>query len=1008
MTRPFLARDRVRFVGEPVAVDRHRAARAGRRRRRAGVGRLRAAARGGRPARRPDRRGAAVPRGRRHQHRRSTSPSVAPTTSSTAARWWSRQDVVNQRVAAVPARGARGGGRRGSTGGSCSWSSTQNAHGARDALAGVYGLDAGAGAGDRPRRRRRVRRQDRRLPRGAAARLAGPPGRPAGALGRDPQREHGRPRPRAGPASRRSRSAAGATAPSRPTGSPCCRTPAPTPSIGAILPFLTRMMAQGIYDIPKVEFNSTVGHHQHHADRRLPRRRAARGDRRHRAGHGPLRGRDRHGPGRGAAQEPHRRATRSRSPAPTGTTYDIGDYERALDLALEAAGYDGAARRAGPAARGRRGACSSASACRSTSRSPPGRTAGKEYAKVEVQRRRLGHRLHRHARRTGRATTPRSPCSPATSSASRWSASTWCTATPTSSTGGEGTMGSRSLQLGGSAVHQASVGAGRARRGRSPPTLLEANPDDVVLDKAERALPRGRHARRSAARWAELSRPTPATATASSVVTDFQAPAPTFPFGAHVAVVDVDTETGEVALVRLIAVDDAGRILNPLLADGPAPRRHRPGRRPGAARGGALRRGRQPDHVEPRRLRRHLGHRAAQLRAGGDGDAHPRQPARRQGHRRVGHDRLHARRCRPRWSTRSSTSACATSTCPHPRAGVAGDLGQAAAAAGELTLRSPPGGAAPGEAGSAKPERSSEERAPELKSSTVSIQVRYRLCRGMADKITANADGTLNVPDEPIIPFIEGDGTGVDIWPAAKLVLDAAAAKHGRTIEWMEVLAGEKAFNETGDWLPAGHRRHVPGVPHRHQGPAHHADRRRLPLPQRGAAPDPRPLRVPAPGALVHGRAVAGEAPRDGRHGDLPGEHRGHLRRPRGRGGHAEAKKLRRAAARRLRLGHPRGLRHRHQADLRDRLEAPDPGRLNYAMAQGPQERHPRAQGQHHEVHRGRLPQLGLRARAGGVLRRGRRLGRLRRRARATRSWSRTPSPTSPCSRCSPGPTSST
>ena len=72
----------------------------------------------------------------------------------------------------------------------------------------------------------------------------------------------------------------------------------------------------------------------------------------------------------------------------------------------------------------------------------------------------------------------------------------------------------------------------------------------------------------------------------------------------------------------------------------------------------------------------------------------------------------------------------------------------------------------------------------------------------MADKITQNADGSLNVTATPIIPFIEGDGTGVDIWPAARLVLDAAAAKYGRTIEWKEVLAGEKAFNETGDWLP--------------------------------------------------------------------------------------------------------------------------------------------------------------------------------------------------------------
>ena len=72
----------------------------------------------------------------------------------------------------------------------------------------------------------------------------------------------------------------------------------------------------------------------------------------------------------------------------------------------------------------------------------------------------------------------------------------------------------------------------------------------------------------------------------------------------------------------------------------------------------------------------------------------------------------------------------------------------------------------------------------------------------MAEKITMQENGTLHVPDNPIIPFIEGDGTGVDIWPAAKLVLDAAAAKYGKTIEWMEVLAGEKAFNQTGDWLP--------------------------------------------------------------------------------------------------------------------------------------------------------------------------------------------------------------
>src|SRR5689334_18990622 len=72
----------------------------------------------------------------------------------------------------------------------------------------------------------------------------------------------------------------------------------------------------------------------------------------------------------------------------------------------------------------------------------------------------------------------------------------------------------------------------------------------------------------------------------------------------------------------------------------------------------------------------------------------------------------------------------------------------------------------------------------------------------MPEKITLTGGGVLNVPDEPIIPYIEGDGTGVDIWPAAQLVMDAAAKKHGKTIEWREVLAGEKAFNATGSWLP--------------------------------------------------------------------------------------------------------------------------------------------------------------------------------------------------------------
>src|SRR5262245_8472248 len=73
--------------------------------------------------------------------------------------------------------------------------------------------------------------------------------------------------------------------------------------------------------------------------------------------------------------------------------------------------------------------------------------------------------------------------------------------------------------------------------------------------------------------------------------------------------------------------------------------------------------------------------------------------------------------------------------------------------------------------------------------------------------ITASADGTLTVPDDPIIPYIEGDGTGVDITPPMKKVVDAAVAKAfggKKRIVWFEVFTGEKALKVYGDnvWLP--------------------------------------------------------------------------------------------------------------------------------------------------------------------------------------------------------------
>ncbi len=89
----------------------------------------------------------------------------------------------------------------------------------------------------------------------------------------------------------------------------------------------------------------------------------------------------------------------------------------------------------------------------------------------------------------------------------------------------------------------------------------------------------------------------------------------------------------------------------------------------------------------------------------------------------------------------------------------------------------------------------------------------------MGERISIDANGVLQVPDEPILPFIEGDGTGVDIWPAAKAVLDAAVEKsYGGTksFDWVEVLAGQKAFDETGEWLPeatvTSFREHLIGI----------------------------------------------------------------------------------------------------------------------------------------------------------------------------------------------------
>ena len=156
-------------------------------------------------------------------------------------------------------------------------------------------------------------------------------------------------------------------------------------------------------------------------------------------------------------------------------------------------------------------------------------------------------------------------------------------------------------------------------------------------------------------------------------------------------------------------------------------------------------------------------------------------------------------------------------------------------------------------------------------------------------------DGKYTVPDNPIIPFIEGDGTGRDIWKASQRVFDAAVEKaYGgkRKVAWFEVLAGEKAYRQTQNWLPDDTVKADGRLPRLHQGTADHARRRRHPLPQRRAAPVDGPLPVRAPGEVLRRRAQPGEAPREARRRHLPREHRRHLRRHRVPRGHARSREV--------------------------------------------------------------------------------------------------------------------
>jgi isocitrate dehydrogenase len=84
-------------------------------------------------------------------------------------------------------------------------------------------------------------------------------------------------------------------------------------------------------------------------------------------------------------------------------------------------------------------------------------------------------------------------------------------------------------------------------------------------------------------------------------------------------------------------------------------------------------------------------------------------------------------------------------------------------------------------------------------------EYKYAKVPAEGTRIQVDGSGTLNVPDDPIVPFIEGDGIGPDIWAATRRVVDASVEKAyggAKRIVWMEVLAGEKAYDASGEWLP--------------------------------------------------------------------------------------------------------------------------------------------------------------------------------------------------------------
>lgn len=331
------------------------------------------------------------------------------------------------------------------------------------------------------------------------------------------------------------------------------------PDVGAGLPMMTMLMASGVYDIPKLWYTSNS-----YLTNTTPVG-AFRGAGRPEASYAIERALDvlaaelQIDPG-----ELRRRNFIARDAFPVttvvGTVYDSGDYETALDRVLAAAGYGTA--RAEQAARRQRGDRFQLGIGLSCYVEITGAMPGPEPARVEV---------HRDGTATVWAgSTPHGQghlTSFAMVAADRLGIAydhinVLCGDTDRDPPG-QVTGGSRTAQVCGTVVGRASdLVVEKARHAAA--NLLEAAVGDVVLDTGRGVF----HVAGTPARaktWVEV-----AAATAEPLAAEdaFEPPSPTFPFGANVAIVEVDTETGQVRLDRFVGCDDAGKLLNPLLAEG--------------------------------------------------------------------------------------------------------------------------------------------------------------------------------------------------------------------------------------------------------------------------------------------------------------------------------------------------------------------------------------------------------------------------------------------------------